>query len=69
MKHAKEKNNPEDVSKLTDLADKSMIIIKDAGHSPFVDQPERFQEAVSSLLSRVKYYINEVEYEQGCSFI
>jgi pimeloyl-ACP methyl ester carboxylesterase len=40
--------------KNVDAPDKSMIIIKDAGHSPFIDQPERFQEAVSSLLSRVK---------------
>lgn len=34
--------------------DKDMIIIKDAGHSPFVDSPEKFQEAFRNLLSRVK---------------
>jgi pimeloyl-ACP methyl ester carboxylesterase len=33
---------------------KSMIIIKDAGHSPFIDQPEKFQEAVRNLLSKVE---------------
>jgi pimeloyl-ACP methyl ester carboxylesterase len=44
----------EEYYKKVESPDKAMVIIKDAGHSPFVDQPEQYQEAFKSLLSRAK---------------
>ena len=44
----------EDYYKKVEAPDKAMVVIKNAGHSPFIDQPEKFQEAVKSLLSRTK---------------
>lgn len=44
----------EEYYKKVEAPDKAMIVIKNAGHSPFVDQPEQYQEAFKSLLFRIK---------------
>jgi pimeloyl-ACP methyl ester carboxylesterase len=43
----------EEYYKSVKAPDKNMVVIKNAGHSPFIDQPKLFHETVKSLLSRI----------------